>query len=61
MSDTLVKFRFYTIKDVSIMLGISESSAQRIIKKLNKELEQEGYIVIAGKIGRDYFESKIMM
>lgn len=59
MKENIVEFRFYTIKDVSNMLGISQSSAQRMIRELNAELEKQGYIVLAGKIGKTYFDSKI--
>lgn len=52
---------FYTAKDVSKILGVSETSAYRIIKKLNTELLSKEYIVIPGKISRKYFESKVMM
>lgn len=61
MNDNTVSFCFYTINDVSVMLGISKSSAQRIIRKLNTELEAQGYIVVAGKIGKQYLESKIKL
>ena len=40
------------------MLGISKSSAYNLIKKLNMELENAGYIVIHGKISRVYFSEK---
>lgn len=59
MKENIATFRFYTIKDVSNMLGISQSSAQRMIRELNAELEKQGYIVLAGKIGKTYFDSKI--
>lgn len=54
-------FRFYTAQDVSKMLGISETSSYRIIKKLNDELKSKGYIVVPGKIGQSYFEKKVKM
>ncbi len=59
MKENIVTFRFYTIQDVATMLGISQSSAQRMIKKMNAELEKQGFIVVAGKIGKTYFDGKI--
>lgn len=59
MSNTYASFSFYTIKDVSVILGVSESTAQRLIKQLNQENEKDGYLVIPGKIGKRFFESKI--
>lgn len=55
----VVKRRFYTMKDVSIIMGVSETSAHRIIKKLNNELKEQGYIVVAGKIGQEYFNKRV--
>ena len=37
-------------------LGICKSKAYAIIRKLNRELEKQGYITIAGKCSRKYFE-----
>ena len=53
--------RFLNAKEVSEILGVSESTAYRIIKKLNGELSNHGKIVIAGKIRKRYFEEKIYM
>jgi Sugar-specific transcriptional regulator TrmB. len=50
---------YYTVSEVSEMLGIKTSTAYQIIRKLNKELESKGYITIAGKISKRYFDEKI--
>ena len=44
--------------DVAKILGVSVGHAYKIIKKLNVELEQAGYLVIAGKVPRGYFEKR---
>jgi len=49
---------YYTAEDVSKMLGISMGTSYRIIRKLNKELKEKGFIVIAGKLPIKYFEEK---
>jgi len=61
MSYTIAEFNFYTIKDVSTLLGVSHSTAQRLVKQLNEENEKDGYLVIPGKIGKRFFESKVRM
>ena len=43
---------FYTAQEVATMLGISKTSAYRVIKRLNTELEEKGYITIIGKISK---------
>ncbi len=47
-----------TASDVANVLGVSVGHAYKIIKKLNVELEQDGYLVIAGKVPRGYFEKR---
>lgn len=41
--------------EVAKILGISESYAYKIMRKLNLELEQKGYIVVSGRINTKYF------
>ena len=47
-----------TAQDVVDMLGVSQGHAYKIIRELNKELEDGGYIVVSGKIPRAYWEKK---
>ena len=41
-------------KQVAEILGISVPYAYKIIEKLNKELEKEGYLTIHGKVDSQY-------
>lgn len=50
---------FLTVADVAEFMGISVPTAYKVIRKLNDELKHQGYITIAGKISRIYFEKKI--
>ena len=47
--DGLTK-QIVTAKDVMAALQVSESKAYGIIKQLNKELAEKGYITIPGKV-----------
>lgn len=47
------------VNQISSLMKISVPTAYKLIQKLNSELKQNGYIVIAGKINRRYFESRI--
>lgn len=49
---------FITATDMADMLGISKGHAYKLIRELNSELKKEGYIVIAGKIPKDYFKKR---
>ena len=51
--------RFMNAKDVAEYLGVSESMAYRIIQQLNAELKSHGYITIAGRVSRVFFEQKV--
>jgi hypothetical protein len=44
--------------DVAAELGISKGHAYKIIRKLNDELKQSGYIVVAGKVPRAFWEKR---
>lgn len=50
---------FLNATDVSEYMGISIPLAYKIIRKLNNELKAQGYITVAGKINRRYFEAKV--
>ena len=45
---------FLSVEDVAEELGVSKSFAYRIMRKLNAELKEMGYVT-AGKINRRYF------
>jgi len=53
-----VKKIYYSAEDISAMLDISISHSYRIIRRLNKELEEKGFLVISGKLPIRYFEEK---
>jgi len=45
-------------EDVAVELGISKGHAYKVIRQLNGELEKAGFIVVAGKIPRAFWEKK---
>lgn len=47
------------VKDVSILLGISESRAYYIIRKCNEELKKQGFITIRGRISAKYLRERV--
>lgn len=44
---------------VAEFMGTSVPTAYKIIRKLNDELNANGYITIAGKVNKKFFETKI--
>lgn len=49
---------YITARELSDMLGVSMGYAYKIIRKLNKELDKDGFIVIAGKVPKGDFEKR---
>lgn len=46
-------------KEIAEMLDVSEGYAYRIIRELNKELQEQGFRTISGRVSRSYFEEKM--
>lgn len=49
---------YYTALEVAEMLNISRTSGYTIVRKLNNELESQGYLTVHGKISTVYFNKK---
>lgn len=50
---------FLTVSDVAEYMGVSNSKAYKIVQGLNNELKSQGYITVAGKVSRLYFQKKV--
>lgn len=50
---------FMRVDEVAAVLGVSESYAYKIMKQLNKELAEQGKIVVAGRVNRKYFYERL--
>ena len=51
---------FLDAKDVMEILSISDGKAYEVIRILNRELNEQGYMTISGKINTNYFMKKFM-
>lgn len=51
--------RFMNVEEVAQELGISKSCAYKIVRELNQELKQLGYLTVAGRVNTDYFQRKV--
>lgn len=49
---------FISAKEVAKILEVSKPYAYKLIKQMNSELKDKGFITIAGKVSRRYFEEK---
>ena len=50
---------FMKADEVQELLGVSRSEAYRIMKKLNDDLKEKGFIVLSGHVSRKYLEEMI--
>ncbi len=51
--------KFIRAEEVAQELCVSKPYAYKLIKKLNDELKQKGFITIAGRVNRQYFEERL--
>lgn len=49
---------FMRVEDVAKELGVSKSYAYKIVRKLNAELENKGYLTVSGRVNRKFFLEK---
>ena len=50
---------FMRVADVAVELGVSQSYAYKIVRRLNAELKNMGYLTVAGRINKAYFMEKV--
>lgn len=48
----------YTAKDISEILGVSESKSYQFIRQMNEELEKKGFMVCRGRVSVAYFQER---
>lgn len=50
--------KFLSADDIAAIMEVSKGHAYKLIKRLNDELSAKGFIVVAGKVPRKYFEER---
>ena len=51
--------QFMRADEVAKELGISRSYAYKLIRQLNQELKERGFLTIARRINRDYLKERL--
>ena len=49
---------YYSAADIAAMLGVSTGKAYKILREMNKDLSDRGFLTIAGKIPVEYFKER---
>lgn len=50
---------FMRVDDVAQELGVSKSYAYKLVRKLNEELKNMGYLTVAGRVSKQFFLEKV--
>ena len=50
---------FMRVDEVASELGISKPHAYKVVRQLNTELKDKGYLTVAGRISKTYFMERI--
>ena len=51
----MINKRFVTSQEVQEDFSVSRAKAYSMIRQLNEELEQAGYLVVPGRVSRKYY------
>ena len=54
-----MKNQFMRAEEVARELEVSRSHAYRLIRQLNAELREKGYMTIAGRVNRQFFKERL--
>lgn len=49
---------YFTAQEVASILGVSIGHSYKLIRKMNEELADKGYLYVAGKVPVVYFEER---
>lgn len=49
---------YYKSDDIAKILHVSKSKAYKIMRQLNKELEDKGYLTVRGRVSKKFFKEK---
>lgn len=50
---------FMTVDEVAAELNVSKSYAYKVVRELNEEMRQLGYLTVAGRVNTNYFRKKL--
>jgi hypothetical protein len=59
IKEIFMKNKFMRVEEVAAELGVSASYASKVIRRLNDELKAKGFVTIAGRINRQYFNERV--
>jgi hypothetical protein len=52
------EYRVFYVEDVMSILGVGKGKAYQVMRRINKELEAEGFVTISGRVSEARFREK---
>lgn len=49
---------FIKVEEIAKDLGVSKPYAYKLVREMNEELKDKGFMTIAGRVSRQYYEEK---
>lgn len=50
---------FMTVEEVAKELNVSTSYAYKVVRELNEEMQQLGYLTVRGRVNTNFFRKKL--
>lgn len=51
--------QFFDVNDVSDMLRVSKEKAYQVIRELNQELREKGFVTVRGRVSSQYLYDRL--
>jgi hypothetical protein len=55
----MAKEVFIKADEIAVELGVSKPYAYKLVRKMNSELKEKGFITISGRVSRKYYREKV--
>ena len=52
---------FMTVEEVAQELNVSKSYAYKVVRELNAEMRELGYLTVTGRVNTNFFRKKLLL
>ena len=57
----MIEKLYYTADEIAQMVGVGRTTSYKMVNQMNAELLKQGFLVVKGKIPKEYFDESIMV
>lgn len=54
----MIEKLYYTADEIAKMVGVGRTTSYKMVNQMNAELLKQGFLVVKGKIPKEYFDAK---